>query len=884
MFSLWNLPLTSRPMNRERTKYRFGFEPLMGAAFVSAWALAAPFGFAQQAAPASAAKETAAKDPGWPRVIDRDGIKLTCYQPQIDAWENYKKLQARLAFTIDPPDGDPAIGVVEMEGATTSNLDDRTVLIKDLHITQTRFPSLKDEDAKKYEAELKKAFPAKSLTVSLDRLIASAKVGRENLRPVEVKMDAPPIFVSTQPAMLLLVEGKPVLAPLEKTGLEFVVNTNWDLFYHKESGNYYLLTGDEWLASRKLDDGWTLADSLPAEFAKISDDETWKSVKESLPWQVKKGMIVPKVIFSDKPAELLSFNGDPVWRKIEGTSLMAATNTESDVFQDTKDQKFYFLVSGRWFRTNKLGDAWTYAGNDLPGDFARIPEEDPNGDVLASVPGTEQAEDAVLLACVPVEATVHKKEVEAKAAVTYNGDPQFKPIENTQVQYAVNTSSDVMLYQNNYYLCQDAVWFISSTPNGPWKVCTDVPEALYQLPPSSPVYRVTYVKVEDDDDQNDDTVVCSYTSGYFGAFVTGMALGEALVWGTGYYYPPYVAWGPYPAYYPYPVSYGVAAAYNPWTGGYAIGQGIYGPYASAGRAAWYNPATGRYGRAARVSGPYGARTVAAGYNPRMDTGFATRQGNNGFAQWGTSVVRHGDDWVRAGHINTADGGVARWHGSEGGGKFRWSDQGTSSVAYHDGDFYAGHDGNVYRKDQDGNWSKYENGNWQPMVKGDGNHPDARDRNLSGETRHTPEPGQRNLSGETLHQPGQQPGGAFPGYQGGGERTRPTDRIVDRQPQAGGLQPDGERIPQRPQIESDRRPQPQPQRMPDREPITRQLDQDSMARQRGDFSEQRQRYVQQNGGQQNFQRGSRSMGGGGFQGGGGMRGGGGFHGGGGFRRR
>src|ERR1700757_5274159 len=121
-------------------------------------------------------------------------------------------------------------------------------------------------------------------------------------------------------------------------------------------------------------------------------------------------------------------------------------------------------------------------------------------------------------------------------------------MEGTSLSYATNANAAVIRVEDKYYLCLNAVWFVSSSPTGPWTIVTAVPEAIYTIPPSSPVYHVTYVKVEE---SNQDEVVCSYTAGYSGAYVAGVATGVALVWGTGYYYPPYVYWGPVPVYHPY---------------------------------------------------------------------------------------------------------------------------------------------------------------------------------------------------------------------------------------------------------------------------------------------------------------------------------------------
>src|ERR1700704_6392919 len=98
--------------------------------------------------------------------------------------------------------------IEELKGDTVTDLEKRTVLINKIEIVAVRFPSLSDEEAAKMETLLKSNFPGKPLTVSLERLVASLQTGQENVKPVPVKTDPPTIFVSTQPAILLSVEGK----------------------------------------------------------------------------------------------------------------------------------------------------------------------------------------------------------------------------------------------------------------------------------------------------------------------------------------------------------------------------------------------------------------------------------------------------------------------------------------------------------------------------------------------------------------------------------------------------------------------------------------------------------------------------------------------------
>jgi hypothetical protein len=187
------------------------------------------------------------------------------------------------------------------------------------------------------------------------------------------------------------------------------------------------------------------------------------------------------------------------------------------------------------------------------------------------------------------------------------------------------------------------------------------------------------------------------------------------VWGTGWYYRPYVHWGPsyYPVYYRHPYTYGGGCRYNYHTGYYGHSARGYGPYGSAGATARYNPRTGTYSRAASVSGPGGWAAGGQAYNPRTGRSVSTRQGGNVYGSWGSTTVRRGNDWARterySNHSGTARavdtsrrGSGASYHGNAGNG-----------VVYRDdnNNVYAGRDGNVYKRSEGGSWSQYGNKGW-----------------------------------------------------------------------------------------------------------------------------------------------------------------------------
>jgi hypothetical protein len=653
-------------------------------------------------------------DPGWPREVKKDGARLVYYQPQIEDWKDYRELTGDMAISLTPAGGKPTLGVVSLSAPTMADLEKRSVVIQSVQITSSRFPSADKATADSLDQLLRQLFPGHGMTISLDRVLAALERTKKSAKPVAVKMDPPQIFYSKGPAIMLLVDGEPVRAPIEKTQLEFVVNTNWDMFYDKKSKKYYLLADKTWLSASALEGPWAVTGKLPSDMSQLPANQNWDDVKKAIPPTVSPTERGPQVFFTKTPAELIIFKGEPVYAKIAGTHLSFVTNTESDVFFDTTKSQFYFLTSGRWFRANSLDGPWSYAGADLPPDFAKIPEDHPRSHVLASVPGTQEADDAVLLAQVPTTAVVNRAEAEAKAKVVYAGEPEFKPIEQTSLQYATNTQEKVIKYGDVYYLCLDGVWFTSAAPNGPWKVADSIPQEIYTIPPSSPVHNVTYVTVAN---PTTTTVETSYTSGYMGMFVVGTAVGLTIAYGTGYYYPPYYYWGPmypYPMYWGWPVTYGVGAVYNPYTGGFYAGRAAYGPYGAVGGSAWYNPATGRYGRAATAQTWYGGRTAAAAYNPWTGGYGATRQGHNAYAQWGSSAAVRGDDWARTGHVTTSRGTVGGIQSSQGSAVFARGAEGGTVVKGSGNNVYAGKDGNVYRKDPSGNWSKYDGGNWNPV--------------------------------------------------------------------------------------------------------------------------------------------------------------------------
>ena len=273
---------------------------------------------------------------------------------------------------------------------------------------------------------------------------------------------------------------------------------------------------------------------------------------------------------------MIVFKGQPDFVPIIGTQLLWASNTTSDVLINTANNNYYALLSGRWFMAASLNGPWTFvASNALPPDFARIPPQSLAGAVLPTVAGTPQAQEAVIENSIPQTATVPLKNG-PKFTPQFDGPPQFAPVAGTPLTYVTNSHVPmIQVAPNAFYSVTAGVWFTAAQLTGPWIIATSVPPVIYTIPPSSPIYYVTYVRIYEATPQ---VVYVGYTPGYLGTVVAPYG---TVVYGTGYAYSPWIG----NVWYAPPYTYGVAAApvYNPYVGytwGFAMGLAT---------AAWMEP-------------------------------------------------------------------------------------------------------------------------------------------------------------------------------------------------------------------------------------------------------------------------------------------------------
>jgi len=501
-------------------------------------------------------------NPRWPRDVYAPDGTIVVYQPQIETFDG-DRLTARAAVAFEPRDGqEPVYGAMWFESRVATDRDQRLATFYDATVTRAMFPYVDDRRTEDLRRRVVDEMQYWDSTITLDRLVALLELADLDQVDDAPNFDnsAPSVIFRPNPAVLVSIDGHPEYRSVPGSNLMQIINTPFLLLFDQNTQQYFLRGGSIWMSANDLAGPWRDANNPPPAVVELGRDIEITMVDEEA--QIG-GNRVPEILVTTEAAELIATDGEPNYAPINGTNLLYMTNTDSDVFVDTSSQQRYVLLSGRWYRSRSYAGPWDFVDSrDLPPDFARIDDGSSVADVLPHVYGTRQATDAWADTYIPQTEEIERANVTLD--VDYDGDPVFEPIGGTQLAYAANSPFDVVRYQNRYYCCNNAVWYVSSRPRGGWSICDTVPQPIYSIPPTCPIYHVRYVRVYR---HTPSTVIVGYTPGYTGCFRRN----GVVVYGTGYRYQPWRR----TVYYPRPRTFGFGATYNRFTGNWGFQVGFY---------------------------------------------------------------------------------------------------------------------------------------------------------------------------------------------------------------------------------------------------------------------------------------------------------------------
>src|SRR5882762_4123394 len=239
----------------------------------------------------------------WPRQFEDNGIKVSIFKPQIEKWEG-SDFETRSAVEVTPPGSNaPIYGVFWMKARADVDKAARIVTLNDITVTKANFPSVPKLQST-YLGLIRKHAPLATRTIALDHVEASYAISEavKKARAVPVKNDPPSIIHSTTPALLVLVDGPPVLRPIPGLNIERVINTR--ALIVKLEGQFYLYASDHWYESDALEGKWMVTTpTAELELARRADVASLNP--DLMPPGTNAVNTTPAIYVSTVPAELI---------------------------------------------------------------------------------------------------------------------------------------------------------------------------------------------------------------------------------------------------------------------------------------------------------------------------------------------------------------------------------------------------------------------------------------------------------------------------------------------------------------------------------------------------------------------------------------------------
>jgi hypothetical protein len=195
----------------------------------------------------------------------------------------------------------------------------------------------------------------------------------------------------------------------------------------------------------------------------------------------------PKIIFENKLAVLLLYDGELRWSDVEKSSYERAINTPFLVMRDKRSKTCYLSSGKLWYSAKDPLGPWQSITKP-PSDLVKmLPKDDSD----APMPGKPPA---IVVVTEPTELVVS------------DGEPKWKPVGEGALLYVENTETPWIreLDTQQIYLLLSGRWFRAASTSGPWTfVRADLlPESFKKVPAGSDIggVRVSVAGTEEAED------------------------------------------------------------------------------------------------------------------------------------------------------------------------------------------------------------------------------------------------------------------------------------------------------------------------------------------------------------------------------------------------
>jgi len=187
------------------------------------------------------AQQSGAEDVSWPRKITFEQGIMHVYQPQLEIFEG-NSIEARAAISIRKgSEAAATYAAIRFTAITDSDtsaavLSARKLELVELHIAEESLVT--QEELARVAAQ---QLAGITLTITNDFPVTALNEDSPLVDTTGLRSDPPRIILSTEPAILVPIDGEPQLQNIEASDLQWVVNSTIPII--KQQQNFYLFGG-----------------------------------------------------------------------------------------------------------------------------------------------------------------------------------------------------------------------------------------------------------------------------------------------------------------------------------------------------------------------------------------------------------------------------------------------------------------------------------------------------------------------------------------------------------------------------------------------------------------------------------------------------------------
>ncbi|HEX5026111.1 MAG TPA: hypothetical protein VFV68_12605 [Agriterribacter sp.] len=217
---------------------------------------------------------------------------------------------------------------------------------------------------------------------------------------------------------------------------------------------------------------WNLA--IPS--SEITDGLQARQQQEKLSGKINNN--APKIMYSDKPSLLVVIDGAPKLQKNSSWGVETVMNTPFIIIKNNNNK--YYLYGGKhWYIAPAATGPYSITTN-VPSNLEKIETEIIQANKDNSV---QQEENDYTISNIIVS-------TEPAELIQSNGEPNFTPVEQTNLLYIKNSGNDIFMdvSSQQYYVLLSGRWYKSTALSGKWNyVASDkLPADFAAIPEGSP--------------------------------------------------------------------------------------------------------------------------------------------------------------------------------------------------------------------------------------------------------------------------------------------------------------------------------------------------------------------------------------------------------------